>query len=480
MATRSSPTALTLTYHSYGLSTGLRLFPVRKWNAFTRRFGVSPKDFFREKQIPVKSHLQRVGLVILTGIIVLHMHRWTLRHGDPPLRLEGRPVSSVPQNVKDLPQLYFGRRLRFVFFNSWYGQFNNQIVSLINALFIARNIEGVLVLPCEKLGKESVRDSRHIKMRRLFSTRELVGDYFNYTTLLSGADVVRFSDFMASTDGRELAQRKHIVVERKSGGFYRFLFEGRPRGREPEGPGVRVLSPNSTRPVIDGVCDFRASRAVTHAQKRYRRDRFVFLPVVFRRHDINCSAADPYWVEVRRYLIPRSEFLRAVRAFMNTLRRPIFAIHLRVFLNGDIGQFTVDSYVAMLYKLFAAEMSTSRTLFIAYTPSSQESLKVVKELRKSFQGEVVSGQRIANFLDAEDNHVMLYPLTNVLMDMWVCVKSDSFLGRLGSSLSWNVVYWRQALAKEYGLDEDKVRSPLWYSLSNFTTTQAVRNEGNAW
>jgi len=61
--------------------------------------------------------------------------------------------------------------------------------------------------------------------------------------------------------------------------------------------------------------------------------------------------------------------------------------------------------------------------------------------------------------------------------MWVCVKSTRFLGRVGSSLSWNVVYWRQMLRDEYNLAKDMTDYPLWYTLANFTNTGATRLEG---
>lgn len=397
-------------------------------------------------------------------------------HPDPPLQLTGVPVSKVVARPGTVPSsAYFGISTRFVIFNSWYGQFNNQIVALINAISIARNIDAVLVLPCEKLGKESIRDSKGIRMRRLFSTRELVGAYFNYSLLASAVHVVRPSEFLTSPDGRELLARPHVVVERKSAGFYRFLFTGRPRGRQ-EGA-FRVLGPNSTRPRLSSWCDFRASKALTHLQKLHRADRFVLLPAVFRHHNINCSVTDPRWLSVRSYLRPRDEFLHAVDAFLQTLRRPILAVHLRFFLNGDIGQFSPRSVVDMLYDQFGEQMHRADTIFLAYTPSSVESTQVFELLRAEFHGAVVGGQSIPDHLEPDALNITQLPLHSVLMDMWVCVKSDMFLGRLGSSLSWNIAYWRQALWPDYGLNDPSVQQPLWYSLSNFTTTGATRLEG---
>ncbi len=395
---------------------------------------------------------------------------------DVPLSLSGTPVSQLPRDTD-----YFGVNARFVLFNSWYGQFNNQLVSLMNALSIARQIGGVLVLPCEKLGKESIRDSRDIRMRRLFSMRELVGEYFNYSLLASHAHVVKPSEFLNSVDGVELMRRKQVVTERKSGGYYRYLFTGRPRGHDPHEKGIKIWSPSSTRPRIAHWCDFRASKALTHIQKVWSRgDRFVFLPSVFRHHNINCTEYDPEWLTTRRWLRPTDVFLRAVDGFVASVERPILSIHLRFFLNGDMGNFTPRSVVDMLYSMYGSEMSTARTVFIAYTKSSVESKQVVELLTERFDGQVLSGDSITKFIaPAESYRVSQLPLHAVLLDMWTCVRSDMFLGRLGSSLSWNVVYWRQVLVSEYKLPGRYVDSPLWYALENFTTTGAVRLEGRA-
>eukprot|EP00171_Calliarthron_tuberculosum_P014903 IDg14903t1 len=392
-------------------------------------------------------------------------------NSEPPLQLTGVPVSSVISQP-GADQAYFGVGTRFVLFNSWYGQFNNQVVALINAISIARDLDAVLVLPCEKLGKESIRDSRSIRMRRLFSMRELVGVYFNYSLLTSVVHAVRPSDFLASPDGRELLARRQVVVERKSASYYRFLLTGSPR--KVVSDAVQVLGPNSTMPKLRSWCDFRASKALTHIQKLYRADRFVLLPAVFRHHDINCSADDPRWLSVRRYLRPRDEFVDAVDAFMRTLHRPVLAVHLRFFLNGDIGNFSPRSVVDMVYARFGEQVKQANTIFIAYTPSSTESADVLDLLRTEFHGIVVGGQSVSQHLAPHARNITQLPLHSVLMDMWVCVKSDMFLGRLGSSLSWNIVYWRKALADDYGLDKHIVQQPLWYALSNFTTTGATR------
>lgn len=90
---------------------------------------------------------------------------------------------------------------------------------------------------------------------------------------------------------------------------------------------------------------------------------------------------------------------------------------------------------------------------------------------------VYGGDGILEHLPTENAKIITdLPLITVLMDMWTCVRSEMFTGRMGSSLSWNVMYWRQVLQEEFGLDQQDVQ-PVWYLLQDFSTTGAKRAEG---
>lgn len=412
-------------------------------------------------------------------LLLLIRHRLILR--PTPHLYPGIPPStlSVPHGAPTFPQAYFGVNARFLFYTANYGQFNNQLVSLINALFIARRTDAVLVLPYAKLGKESSWDLARAGLHdELYAPRELVGDYFNYSHLLITEHVVRPTQFFASRDGEQLLTRSNITVNYRSGNAFRKLFAHpsadvlRRLGRA-----VEVLSPQHNKTPLANYCDFHPDSTLASVADLGRNGRFTFLPIVFRRHSLNCTFEEPDWVSIRRSLLPRDEFLHAVDGFMQALERPIMAVHLRVFLNGDLGNFSARSFVDMLFRDFEPQLMRARTLFIAYSPSSGVSREAFAILRERFHGKVADGATTTRYFREEDVAFAGLALTNVLLDMWICVKSEVFLGRLGSSLSWNAVFWRQALAGEDGLDTEVVRNPLWYSLSNLTTTGAERYEG---
>lgn len=406
---------------------------------------------------------------------------------DLPAHLAARYTAPVVRSsdLTPLPPLYsrpgsyFNRGARFLFYTAGYGQFNNQIVSLVNALLIARRLDAVLVLPYVRLGKESKWDAERIGLHdEMRITRQLVGDYFNYSRLLTAEHVVQPTAFFHSPDGSEFLDWRNITVAYRSGGYFRSLVKYASKEilhRKRVRP--QVLAPNHERVRLDNFCDMDPYSLLATVNEQGRNGRFVLLPVVFRRHNLNCSEQEPRWINVRRNLVPRTEFITAVDSLIRDLPRPILAVHLRFFLNGDSGNFTARSVVDMMFRDFGEHLANSSSLFISYSPSSVESLEVAQLLQKRFHGVVTDGQDFVKYFRAEHFMYSTLSLSAVLFDLWACVKSDLFLGRLGSSLSWNVVYWRQALRKEFGFDQWVVDNPLWYELANFSTRGVSRKEG---
>jgi len=437
---------------------------------FSRWYNRTIKVYIRQAV-----QLQFAVLLLVFSIIALS-YSYSNATSDVKLDVDGVKVSSIFEQPSTSLESYeyYNKNLRFVLFNSWYGQFNNQLVALVNAISIARNLDAVLVLPCEKLGRESKKTSQVF----LHSRRELVGDYFNYSLLKSMVHSVRPSEFLVSSDGADLVSRKILVVCKTCADFYRFLLAP----PTPTAPQVKILNPNSTWPKLRNRCDFNPNHALPNLQKIYHKDRFVLLPTVFRHHDLNCTKEDPNWMTVRKYLRPKDEFLHAVDRLMSHLQQPVLAIHLRFFLNGDLGQFSPRSFVDMLKDQYGEQYERAGSIFLAYSPTSAESVQVYHLLKNEFQGPVLGGENTMQWLpppENPENNPKDLPLSGVLLDMWTCVRSDMFIGRLGSSLSWNVMYWRQALREEMKLSWENVR-PVWYTLEKFSTTGAKRAEGRAW
>lgn len=425
-------------------------------------------------------HPFQLYILTLIMLFVIHQRLHTRTSSKPNLYdLPPSPGPFLGTSASQLsPSSYFSSNARFLFYSA-YGQFNNQLVSLINALFLARHADAILVLPYARLGKESTWDLRSRNLStELASTRQLVGHYFNYSHLLHSNHAVLPEIFFQSRDGLQLLNAPKITVAYRTGSYFRRLFNFASKQYHDRSEShVNVLAPEHPKKKLKHLCDMNPHHALATVNHLGRNGRFIFLPVVFRRHNLNCTAEEPQWVSIRSSLVPRDEFLNAVDAFMMTLPRPIFSIHLRFFLNGDLGNFTPRSVVDMILRDFEQQLSHVKTIFLAYSPSSVESREVFALLKAHFRGVVVDGSESERFFSPEDTAYAKLALSAVLFDMWVCVKSDMFLGRLGSSLSWNTVYWRQALWRQYHLEEHVVQQPLWYELSNFTTTAARRREG---
>lgn len=378
------------------------------------------------------------------------------------------------------PHSYYSANARFIFYTASYGQFNNQIVSLINALLMAKHADAILVLPYTRMGKESSWDSkyRNLTQTKFIRAPQLVGHYFNYTQLLASNHVVRPSQFFSSPDGLQLLNFPSITTAYRSGAYFRRLFSFASGNYLNRPSKINVIAKPHDRLPLNHICDLRPSTSLGTVNQQGRNGRFTFLPVIFRRHNLNCSQEEPHWLSVRQSLVPRDEYIRAVDYFLESLPKPVFSIHLRIFLNGDLPNFTPGSVVAMIFRNYGSQLAQCNAIFVAYSLSSRESRKVVQMLRNRFHGTVADGSHSFNYYRPEDSMYATLPLSSVLFDMWVCVKSYFFLGRLGSSLSWNVVYWRQAFWRNSHLEYNILQRPLWYQLSHFTTTGARRQEGS--
>ncbi|CAN8065733.1 unnamed protein product, partial [Agarophyton chilense] len=384
------------------------------------------------------------------------------------------PACRVPQ---PWPRNLLHAPVAYVFYVASYGQFNNQLVSLVNAIYFARSLRAALVLPYTTLGKESSADARlgHRSVGRVMN-HQLVRDYFNYSRLLRSYPVLRPDQFFASRSGAELLARPNVTVSHRAGNYYRSLF--RIATNSDKSP-VLVITHRPPTPMP------KPRYCLHDAQQEFRRHnnwgydpKFALLPIIFFRHNLNCTSTHSDWISIRRHIIPNDAFLRAVERFLHTVQQPVLSIHLRLFLNGDVPNTSAEAIVDSFFRRFASQLSDVNTVFLAYSPSSQMSVQVFNLLGRRFHGAVVDGSTFKDFFETDTVHAAQLPLAPVLFDMWVCVRSRYFVGRLGSSLSWNVAMWRMALWEQYGLRRAVVDSPLWYALEHFSTTGVSRNEGH--
>lgn len=360
---------------------------------------------------------------------------------------------------------------------STYGQLNNQVVSLVNALLLARNRNATLVLPYTQLGRESMADAALIG-EEPSTRRQLVGDYFDLDILRAAHDVITPGEFFSSPAAVEMLSGANLSVPKRAERYYHRLFASAAVDN-PLLPRTLIVTNETLKPRrLNNVCDFSLAYQLHTQYGVGMHGRFALLPSMFRRHNLNCTAMVPDWIGVRRAVVPRAEVRGAVETYRAKLIGPVLAIHLRVFINDDVGHFTAGSFVAMLYEKFAEEMDSAKTVFLAYSPSSQESCAVFDALKHRFAGQVVDSRDFAESFKDDERGVAKLVLTRVLFDMWMCVHSDVFLGRLGSSLSWNVVFWRQALWGQLQLEERVVAKPIWYELANFSTDGTSRKEGS--
>lgn len=431
----------------------------------------------RRRQKRRAKALCRVSTLVLylfPGLLVLHFVARSFTQRSSPFKpLYGVGASQIPPPH---PLRYLRDPTRYLLYVSEYGQLNNQIVSLINGIFFAKSLDAVLVLPFTSLGKESSRDA--LLANKTASRRtphQLVFHYFNYSRLLSAHPAVSPVEFFRSEPGNTLLSFPNITVSYRAGNYYKSLFRtvintSHLSKHVITHPSPRVLS-------HPDYCSHDAVKELSRHHYQGFHPRFVLMPIVFFRHNLNCTAVHPEWISMRRNLLPIDPFLESVQRFLDTLNPPVLAIHLRLFLNGDLENTDAYAIVRALFKRFESQLNHANTLFLAYSPSSEMSVKVFHLLQQRFSGHVVDGTTYSSFFDQQHAHVAQLPLASVLFDMWVCVRSHLFVGRLGSSLSWNVVFWRMALYDQYGLDPYVVNSPLWYALEHFSTTGAKRHEG---
>lgn len=347
------------------------------------------------------------------------------------------------------------------------GQLNNQIIALINALCIARTLNATLVTPAAHYGAESERDWSATRgwPSRLFGTKRdaLVGDYLDAELINEIQPVIDTDRFLTSLGGVALARMRAVLVRQGDAEHYWSMLHGRIRitGRTtiPEIP--PDARPIASRREVD--CYFGATRYLRGVPYRAGVNaNYFFLPAIFRSHALNCTSVEQHWTSVRANIQPVPE-LRYVATKEVAKWGTYVAVHLR-FLPYDVGKFHPRDVVSMLTRKHGALIDAVNYVYVAYSPGCQASRQVVQvmhtELKSKIRTVTAFGQ-----LDAL-GPAFRRKYSATMLDMWVSVLSTFFIGRRASSLSSNVVYWRQVFK-----DRDDRKQSAWYKLEDFSYDQ---------
>lgn len=377
----------------------------------------------------------------------------------------------------------------YIIYKARSGQLNNQLISFFNALAIAKQANATLVAPFAFYGFESYLDfytgrGFMFYLRQAFDIHvyqsflsliglqyghdELVGDYIDSTLLNRRQPVISVVDFKKSMGGRYLSTFPCVLTRNGDARFFymtlgkRSLFERNINIREETIDGDRgVTESPASRKELD--CNFNVSDYFRglHFNAGVNGN-YLFLSKLYRSHSLNCTSANPYWLELRKFVQPRVEVRALVTAMMSQWGK-VMALHLRLF-PSDQNKFSVRSFCTFFLSHFQHRIRKADRVYVAYSISSKESVAILSQLQRR-----IGRERIITAHEYGSLHtkgpLFNKPYAAPLVDMWTCVNSHYFVGRLGSSLSWNVVYWRQSFRKgDMGWLHD------FYRLEDFSTT----------
>ncbi|PXF44579.1 hypothetical protein BWQ96_05656 [Gracilariopsis chorda] len=438
--------------------------------------------------------LKRHKKYLLRLILVLLFAKWMLKKKPHPTTTKAPPgllfLPSPGQDVLDYAHNHAREHELpvYLFYKARSGQLNNQLISFFNALTIAKEADAVLVAPFAFYGSESYVDFAQSKgfLYKLYEAcdlyiyqpflkaiglfykhDELVGDYIDGSLLNKTQPVVSIMHFLKSPGADYLRTFPHVLARKGDAPFYymslgkRTLFQENVnmRGEPAQNDLTSAFYKPASRRDLD--CNFNVSDHFRGLQYSAGvNGNFLFLSRLYRSHSLNCTESNPYWLELRRYVQPRVEIRELVEQHLVQWEK-VLAIHVRLF-PSDFGKFAVRRYCQYMLKRFDKQIRDSDTLYIAYSSSSEDSAAIVSELRRT-----LADKRIATAADfgslRQRGPVFNKRYTIPFLDMWVCVWSNFFVGRLGSSLSWNVAYWRAAFSP--GVSETKHE---FYQLKDFS------------
>ena len=391
----------------------------------------------------------------------------------------------IPASVKDLKVplngesvLHYANRYAreqdlpiYLFYKARSGQLNNQLISLFNALTIAKATNATLVSPFAFYGPEAFDDFKTGRSwffffqsyvqrfvtdpicKRLgvdYNHDQLFGDYFDLELLNKEQPVVSIIPFLKSRGADHLLTFKHVLTRKGDAPYYYSTLKRiHPMGKDVNirltYTGEDIISAKETvasRRELD--CNFNISTFYRGLPFRAGvNGNFLFLTKLYRTHSLNCTAKDPYWLHIRRYVQPRSDIREMVD---ESMRRwgTVFTIHLRLFPR-DMGRFSTTSFCDHIITHYGDKIFQADHIYVAYSVTSEESVAIVQTLRKQLgESRILTAADYGDLRSRGPRFDMRYIVP--IIDMWTAVRSKFFVGRMASSLSWNVIYWREALS----------------------------------
>ncbi|EME26723.1 hypothetical protein Gasu2_13810 [Galdieria sulphuraria] len=332
---------------------------------------------------------------------------------------------------------------RYVLYDSRYGSFNNQLNSLINSLVIAKNLNATLVLGYAYTpgGGHALRDDRHS------NHSYLVGHYFDAKLLNSVQPILEMDDYLKLYDSkRSLSLFVESTEEsNRNGDYYQSL-------------GVNVTIQRWYAQDSLHVCERilgRGKRIWTICQGQQKKDCDTILLGFSFTNLYNCTWYDEWWYQVRNFIRPKDVIQQSIQEFVSQVRHPLLVVHVRFVGGSDAANHTFYSNILQHLKRYESEYQENiGSIYMVGMKDKRQSIRVDESIRYlSKRLTQVDWYTCANLTNcAESSHRnQFYDQDNsafrgyygvILLDQWMGVESDYFIGRSASTFSQNIVYWR--------------------------------------
>ncbi|KAK4528818.1 hypothetical protein GAYE_SCF65G6765 [Galdieria yellowstonensis] len=352
---------------------------------------------------------------------------------------------------------------RYVLYDSRYGSLNNQLNSLFNSLVIAKQLNATLVLGYAYTpgGGYALRDdgrSNH---------SYLVGHYFD-AKLLNSVQPIIFMDEYLQLDRARHPLPFYVDSAQEStrnGNYYRQL-------------GLNITIHWLTKkqredpphsPQRQHVCEQILGRGKKILQQKDCRD--ILLGFSFTNL-YNCTWYDEWWYAVRRFVQPKSVILQSVRTFVQRVRHPLVVVHVRYVGGSDAPNNhqqhhnntnlrTDHSFYETIYQHLKRynshhhHHSTIGSIYVVGMKDKRQAIRVdgaIDYLSKKLpQVDWYTCANLTNCAESYDRNSLYEEdmsafrgyYSVILLDQWMGVESDYFLGRSASTFSQNIVYWKQ-------------------------------------